>query len=330
MWSRRDSANTQAPDFGRQYPIYPELPQLNRVTGPALVGTSPPIYPAITQQWVPPLGIRDREASYVVEPNSIPLGPGIYDCRLVSNYLGLPLYATTCCAVAGPSSSSSSSALSSSSSVLGGIQRQSLGIGSTLALQPELVLPQVKVQTGLLLAIVTTAGGASLSRLLVTFGGTAMSRDRRVVFPFSTVTPTLAVYHLGVQAQTADLVLETQGAGLTAFMCLVVGVTGLVRNALDVTQSGQGTTGTAPDTGASATTTFAAEYAQGAFLLLNETLSPAWQNSFSSGQSFNTIVEGNFLEVLEGFRILSATTTIRPALSPSSNSGWAGIGTTYS
>ena len=100
-----DSTNLHAPDFGPREPVYPELDQVNLVTGAPLPGTN--IYPAVTQQYSTPLTLRNREPCYVTEPNGIRLGPGYYDCRLVSSYLGLPLYATTCC-VPAPSSSSSS------------------------------------------------------------------------------------------------------------------------------------------------------------------------------------------------------------------------------
>ena len=104
--SDNDSTNIQSPDFGPTQPTYPPLPQLVRVTAPSIGGN---VYPAITQQFVPPLGMRDREACFVFEPNNILLSPGIYDCRLVSSFRNLPLYATTCCPGGTFSSSSSSS-----------------------------------------------------------------------------------------------------------------------------------------------------------------------------------------------------------------------------
>jgi hypothetical protein len=102
-----DSTNDQPPDLGPGKPTYPHLPQICRVANSALAGTSPPVYPAFVQQFVPPLSLRDREACFVVEPNSLPLGGGFYDCRLVGSYNGLPLFATTCCPAGGLSSSSS-------------------------------------------------------------------------------------------------------------------------------------------------------------------------------------------------------------------------------
>jgi hypothetical protein len=111
-----ESTANQAPDLGPTLPIYPELPQILRVTSPALAGTSPPVYPALMQQYAPPLMMRDREPAYVWEPNGFPLGPARYDCRLVGSYLGLPLYATTCCATGIFSSVSPASVGSSAAS----------------------------------------------------------------------------------------------------------------------------------------------------------------------------------------------------------------------
>jgi hypothetical protein len=114
-----DSTNLNAPFFGPEAPLYPQLPQIVLVTGPAVGGTNPAIYPCVVQQLNPAtLQMRSRETSYVVEPNRIKLGPAYYDCRLVGAYQGpgdnspQPLYATTCCV---PVVSSSSSMSSSSS-----------------------------------------------------------------------------------------------------------------------------------------------------------------------------------------------------------------------
>jgi hypothetical protein len=114
-----DNTNLQTPDFGPSFPTYPDLEQLCRVSASALVGTSPAVYPAFVDQFNPPLGFRDREPCYVVEPNRVTLGPGHYDCRLIGAFptpghtlFGtipqLPLYATTCCVLGSFSSSSAS------------------------------------------------------------------------------------------------------------------------------------------------------------------------------------------------------------------------------
>lgn len=98
-----DSVATQAPDFGPTFPVYPELPQLIRSYGGALVGTN--TYQGFVQQYVSPLTFRDREPCYLLEPNGVRLSPGIYDARLVGSYLGLPLFATACCLTSSSSSS---------------------------------------------------------------------------------------------------------------------------------------------------------------------------------------------------------------------------------
>lgn len=88
------SVNKQAPFFGPQFPIYPQVDQLVRIDGPA-VATD--IYPGFIQQYkdgVP----RDREECYVHEPNGDELFDGrYYLARLVGSHEDLPLLATACC-----------------------------------------------------------------------------------------------------------------------------------------------------------------------------------------------------------------------------------------
>jgi hypothetical protein len=105
-----DSTNVGPPDFGPSEPNYPRVEELIHVTSPAVVGTKPAIYPGFIVQVKDPSTYRDRVPCYLVEPNSIALGPGYYDARLVSEYNQLPLFAATCCPVGPFSSSSSSSA----------------------------------------------------------------------------------------------------------------------------------------------------------------------------------------------------------------------------
>ncbi len=106
-----DSTNPQAPDFGPEWPIYPELPQVVRVAEAGFMDadTGKVVYSGFICQYAAPLVLRDREACYIHEPNSLPLSPAYYDARLVTSYRGLPLLATTCCPVPGGSSSSASS-----------------------------------------------------------------------------------------------------------------------------------------------------------------------------------------------------------------------------
>jgi hypothetical protein len=99
-----NSEPIQNPFFGPADPVYPPLPQVLRTTGQALPGTN--VYPAFTEQFTGNIAspFRDREPAYLLEPNGIILQLGYYDARLVSSYLGLPLYVTSCC----PTGSSSS------------------------------------------------------------------------------------------------------------------------------------------------------------------------------------------------------------------------------
>ncbi len=123
---RTDATNLQNPWMGPGLPLYPEIDQLARVTGPAVFGTN--VYPALTSQFGPtalnPFVLRDREPCFVWEPNGVQLGMGYYNCRLVGTFQGVPLYATTCCVKGFPSSMSSSShstSLNAFSSVSGAL-----------------------------------------------------------------------------------------------------------------------------------------------------------------------------------------------------------------
>ena len=98
-------AELAGPDLGPGLPVYPELPQVCRVSAGS-IGNN--VYPALIQQYNGALAFRDREACYVWEPNGISLSPGYYDCRLIGSHLGLPLFAATCCPTGTFSSSSSS------------------------------------------------------------------------------------------------------------------------------------------------------------------------------------------------------------------------------
>lgn len=102
---RNDNTNLQPPNFAPTLPTYPVLEQECRVYAGGVSLSGRTYYPAFTQQFTPPLGLRDREESYVFEANSLPLQPGIYSCRLVGNLLGLPLFVTVCCPVGSSSSS---------------------------------------------------------------------------------------------------------------------------------------------------------------------------------------------------------------------------------
>jgi len=103
-----DSTNDRAPWLGQGEPLYPPLELFCRITGPAIAGTSPRIYPALMQQPTGGASLRDRGPCYVQEANDIALGSGIVDCRLIGSYAGLPIFGTTCCPTAPFSSSSSS------------------------------------------------------------------------------------------------------------------------------------------------------------------------------------------------------------------------------
>jgi hypothetical protein len=314
--SKYDSSNLQPPAFGPQFPIYPELPQLNRVTGPAIAGTGPAfgtlsIYPATTQQWQPPLSLRDRESAYVVEPNNFPLSPGVYDCRLVSSYNGLPLYATSCCITG-----SSSSASSSSSSAAAGIRRYSLGTATTGALIPALGLPVVVPVAGMLLII---AGATSTEAMIATYNGQTLPAG-----PFSTNLPAgLAVRTFYGQVAPGTGQVEVAFAGDNVAFWLIQAV--LVTNvkSLDQQKTAFGTL-TTPDTGATGTTAVSQEYAQGAFLMFSPGAF-SWANGFTSGGQDVSQPQAANTYLSEGYRILSATSTVDAALSGTQPPNWCGL-----
>lgn len=114
MNSEPRSTNDQPPFFGPELPLYPVINDFVRID-------TPPDDNGVYGGWLRQLAsnnpprFRDRVRVYVFDPNNNLLGPGDYDCRLVSDYLGvldsqrLPLYATTCCPFFFESSSSSSS-----------------------------------------------------------------------------------------------------------------------------------------------------------------------------------------------------------------------------
>jgi hypothetical protein len=109
------STNLVPPFFGPRQPVYPVVPSVIRVTGPAQGS----VYPCQNQQaagGVPTL--RDREAGWVFEPNGVPVPRGTYRARLVGNFNGLPLYVVSliCCVGRGSFSSISGSSASSQKS----------------------------------------------------------------------------------------------------------------------------------------------------------------------------------------------------------------------
>lgn len=102
---RDDSTNLQPPFYGPGLPVYPTLPQFVRIpTSFSSSSSAVPLTSAVvggntvcgayTQQFTPPLGMRDREPCYVFDPSGGTLTAGFYYCRLVASYSGLPLYAT--------------------------------------------------------------------------------------------------------------------------------------------------------------------------------------------------------------------------------------------
>lgn len=343
-----DSTNLQPPDFSPRLIDYPELPQLVRVTAAALPGTTPPVYPCLVQQFNPGLatpGTRDREQAYVFEPNSFPLGSAIYDCRLVASYLGLPLYATSCCvgstfasspsssrgsaAATSPTSAAPKSSASATSAAPAGIQRLSLGTAQG-TLTTGLTLPSVTVAPGGLLIVVGTILGVSGGEtILCRFGGTGMNKDVSQVLTSPQADGNLVCFSVA-KSGTGDIQLSLTGGVLAASMTIeAVQVTGLAANVFDQSASNEGLS-SVPDTGATGTTTAASEYAQAAFILVNDVIGFTWANGFTSGgQDVSETVGGVAVKVTEGYLILLAKGTVDASLSGIDPTAWAGLVATY-
>lgn len=287
------STDLVAPFFGPQNPFYPELPQVLRVSGGAIAGN---VYPAFnTQRNGLALELRDREASYVWEPNGIVLQAGYYDCRLIGSHLGLPLYATTCCPVSASSASASSGLASPVSAAAGsGAYRVPLGKVSsgTTTGTVSTAIPRRAVPAGLLRVnalIASTDLAATISAM--TFGGTSMGASVvGVNHPDLTngMQFGIATYFLAVASPTIGDITGTTvtAAGKVSLLLMTAeAIVGLSSNILDRIQSNFGSA-TIPDTGATAATAFGSEYAGAAFGYPGSA-GVTWGGSFTKGQSIS-------------------------------------------
>lgn len=337
-----DNTNLGTPDFAPGLPLYPDLEQLCRVSAAALAGTSPAVYPAFVDQFNPPLGFRDREACYVVEPNRIVLGPGHYDCRLIGSFptaghalfgviAQLPLYATTCC-VAGSFGSSSSSSASATNAIsfvnLGTYSGNPSGVNVFTTVLSSKTVPagtRLVVQTG-----VVATGGAAANIASVTFAGTTLNTDVSSVveisgaFHFRTRTYAL----IAGAAMTGDLVVETSNP-LGAILLLVSAEyeSGLPINVLDGTANNAGLAST-PDTGTATTTDSTNEICQAAFLLLAG-VAGTWGGGFTSGgQDVSGTLTATTFVLTEGYKILTDFGTVDATMS-GITTAWAGVLSTY-
>ncbi len=102
-----EATQLHPPRIGPQFPINPGLLEMVR---PYAGNIGNNVYPAYVGQTVagasPPV-LRDRVQVYLWAPNGEVLGLQWYGARLVSSYLGLPLYATWCCGQGTPFTGSS-------------------------------------------------------------------------------------------------------------------------------------------------------------------------------------------------------------------------------
>lgn len=129
-------------------------------------------------------------------------------------------------------------------------------------------------------------------------------------------------------ATTGDIVL-TPSSGSRYMMMNAVQVSNLTNNAFDVSALNAGAAST-PDTGATATTAIAAEYAQAAFLLDTPGGAFTYGGGFTAGgQDVTQVVLGVTYTLTEGYLILAATATVDASLAGISPTGWAGLVDVY-
>ncbi len=328
----RNSIPEQPPDFSPGLPLYPHLAQLCRVSSPSIL---PGLYPAFTQQWSGgALTMRDREPCYVWEPNLVPLGQAIYDCRLVGSYSGLPLYATSCCVPPSSSSSSSLSSLTSftsSSSSVSPIQLFALGSISTEdSVNTVLTLPVVSLLAGDLLVVVTgMVGVAPLAQDQgVTYGGTPLVFSSGGDVPGAT-PGRCATWTLEVLADTtADIVSTVNSAAWQGLQALAV--LGLENNLLDK-NGGGGDLASVPDTGLTGSLVSAREAAIVGFLMLAPGGAWTWQDGFATtGQDLTGLFAGTTaVSLTGGYLLTSSTAPVQATLGGVTPAAWAEALATY-
>ena len=317
-----DSTNTQPPDFGPTQPVYPPLAQLVRVTAPSIGGN---VYPGLTQQFVPPLGIRDREACYVIEPNKIVLGPGIYDCRLVSNYLGLPLYATTCC----PGGAFGSSSSSSAGPAAPGIVRVNRGSAfGAITSAAGLSIPSVSAAGGSLL-VLCVGEVTSNATITATWNGLPFTLANSGNIPGAgPFIGTAYLFYLLVPSPATSSVSISLASGSATVLASVLQVTGLSDRAPDKSSSASGIF-TIAATGPSGSIDFVNEYIEAMFLMVTPG-TYSWLHGFTGGgQDVSTTVSGFTVTLADGYTVSDRVASFEGELSTSPVS-WRGLLETFS
>lgn len=192
----------------------------------------------------------------------------------------------------------------------------------------SLTMTSVSITAGALLIVVASEVGSSGS-MSCTFNGTTMASPVAINLPGPSPTGQLKVFQLSVSSATTGSIVLTPSASC-ALSIAAIQVTGLAHNAADDSVSNNGTV-SAPDSGTTATTTQAAEYVQGAALLVDPGLMYSWSGTptfTTGGQDATQTVGLDTIVATEGYVIASSTGTFDAKVTSTPNE-WAMCCVTY-
>jgi hypothetical protein len=223
----------------------------------------------------------------------------------------------------------------------GGIQRFALGTACGSATSPNSYtakLAGVTVNAGTKLVVSVGTAGANGGNVggpaSVTFAGMAMSKDIQSG-PSSGGTTKVkgSVWSLTVASTTTGDIVATGTPGPlgSSGCCLAAAfVSNLASNAFDQSANAIGAS-SAPDTGATSSTTASPEYYQGSFEYYNGTVPSGAGGGFTLGQAASVTFAGIAFQLQEVFKIDTAAAPQNPdaSLTGTTPAGWAGALATY-
>jgi hypothetical protein len=199
----------------------------------------------------------------------------------------------------------------------GGSSRAALGsvqgtTGTTLTLAGK------TVEAGALLVVSTWCSPAVFTG--VTFNGTPLHKAN------AGGSTGAEIWFLSVGADTTGDIVATTGSTIDLAFLAAVEVTGLAFNTLDKVGAGTSGSSSAPDTGATGTTSLAVEYVQAAFYIQKTAATWSWNSPFSSGGQDQAHDPYYFTE---GYRVTSSTGTQDAALGSLTADQWEGVIATF-